>query len=78
MEHTNAGFTLVFTQGSQDFGFVAQIFVATNVIPFEIIQFQTLEVTNPPSKKEWKDASVTQLLDIYEKRWLVVGRFLKV
>jgi len=34
MEHTSEGFTLVFTQGSQDFEFVAQMFVATNVIPF--------------------------------------------
>jgi hypothetical protein len=50
------------------------MFVATNVIPFEIIQFQTLKVTNPSSKREWKDAFVTQLLDLYEKRWLAVGR----
>jgi hypothetical protein len=39
MEHTSESFTLVFTQGSQDFGFVAQMFTSTNVIPFEIIQF---------------------------------------
>jgi hypothetical protein len=50
------------------------MFTATNVIPFEIIQSQTLEITNPYSRREWKDVSVIQLLHLYEKRWLVVGR----
>ncbi len=54
MEHTSESFTLVFTQGSQDFGFVAQFFTSTNFIPFEIIQFQTLEITNPYNKKSGK------------------------
>jgi hypothetical protein len=38
-------FTLNFTQKSQDFKFVAQMLVATNVIPFESIQSQTLRKT---------------------------------
>lgn len=48
--------------------------VATNVIPFESIQFQTLKNTNPSSKREWKDIFVTQLLDLYKERWLAVGK----
>jgi len=54
MEHTSESFTLVFTQGSQDFGFVAKMFRSTNVISFEIIQFQTLEITNSYNKKSGK------------------------
>jgi hypothetical protein len=50
MEHTNESFTLDFTQKSEDSKFVAQMLAATNVIPSESIQFQTLGSTNPSSK----------------------------
>ncbi len=39
------------TKKNQDFGFVAQMLMATNAIPYEGIQFQTLENTNSYSKK---------------------------
>ncbi len=51
MEHTSENFTLDFTQKNQDLGFVAQMLMATNAIPYESIQFQTLENTNSYSKK---------------------------
>ncbi len=52
MGHTSENFTLDFTQKkNQDFGFVAQMLMATNAIPYEGIQFQTLENTNSYSKK---------------------------
>ncbi len=44
-------FTLDFTQKNQDFEFVAQMFMTTNAILYENIQFQTLENTNSYSKK---------------------------
>ncbi len=47
-------FTLDFTQRNQDFEFVAQMFTTTNAIPYENIQFQTLENTNSYSKKNGK------------------------
>ncbi len=58
---------------NQDFGFVAQMFVATNVIPFESIQFQTLENINPSSKiaeRCWCHST----LDLYDEKWLAMGK----
>jgi hypothetical protein len=51
MEHTIESFTLDFIQKNQDSRFVAQMLMDINAIPYESIQFQTLENTNFYSKK---------------------------
>jgi hypothetical protein len=51
MEQTNESFILDFIQKNEDFRFVAQMLVATNVIPSENIQSQTLENTNSFNKR---------------------------
>jgi hypothetical protein len=52
---------------NQDFGFVAQIFAATNVIPSESIQFQTLKNINPSSKRV-ENYQRHSTLDLYDER----------
>ncbi len=74
MEHTSESSTLNFTEKSQDSKFVAQMLAATNVIPSESIQFQTLKSTNSSNKRECKNAYVTQLLNLYEKDGLAVEK----
>lgn len=71
MEHTNEGFTLDFTQKNENSIFVAQMFQATNVIPFKSIQSQTLE-TQIRLVREWKDIFIIQFLD-FDKKEMVGG-----
>lgn len=48
----------------------------TNAITFKNIQsnFKKHQKKNPCSKREWKDASVIQLFDLFEESWLMVEK----
>jgi hypothetical protein len=55
---------------------VTQTLAATNAIASENIQsnFRKHQKKNPHNKKEWKDASIIQLFDLFEEKWLMVGK----
>jgi hypothetical protein len=52
---------------NQEFGFFTQMFMATHLIPFQIIAFESLKIICPSTyKRKWKDACVIHPFELFK------------
>jgi hypothetical protein len=59
-------FIIDLTKKNQEFEFLTQMFMATYLIPIQMIAFESLEIICPSTyMREWKDASVIQPFELF-------------